>query len=395
MKNIFLILFFPFLIFTSDFFFLSYPSNVEGAEGAIVNPASIVELEGFNFFSALNFSYENSEYKKISSKEIEKLKGTIAGSYNISEDIAIGFAYFPLFSRNSNFKPDVPFRFNLRKFEYNLRELKGSIAIRVLNNLNLGFSIRQIKSNFSISKSEETPLIDGRRYEVLGFYNGKNDGISFEISWLLNIKENKFGFSFKPKRKINFGFNDFSVDFKPVGEIPNEILKKINTYYPSGGVKTSIYVPGEISISMTRGFKNLEASFCVQLLDWSSIEEITLDYKNETVDPSTGMEVLKDQKINLKLKDSINFKTLINYKFENDIKVFAEVALKSKERKKPVCAGFENGDGLEITFGGSYPMEFYELKGKFFGYYSFSFYKKNNDFYYTREVLGGGLSFSF
>ncbi len=395
MKYLLIILIFPLFIFSQDIFFSNYPSNVSGGEGAIINPSSMPELEGFQVFSSLNYSFEKTNFGNYSSREEKTFKGAISASVNITEDIAVGASIFPLFFQNSNFKEDVPFRFDLRKFEYSAKEMRGSIGIRVMNNLNVGFSLRQIDLDLSLSKSELSPELNGLYYEVQGSYKGSKKDISYELSSLYKYKDFKFAFIFRPQTKIIYNYSDFSVDFLPLGDIPEDILKTLKTYYPSGGVRTEAIIPQEIIISGTKFIKDFETSICLTWTGWSSWENIELDYKNETVDPSTGEDVLKDQEIDLKFKNSFKLKTLISYEFSNKLKTYFEILLREKITEKAYFAGLEMGNGAEFTLGASYPLKYSIFDGKVFGYYTFSIYEKNNDFDYKKNFLGAGLSFSF
>jgi long-subunit fatty acid transport protein len=395
MKKIFLIIFFAFNLFSQEGFFGSYPSNTGGGEGAILNPSSMVEFEGFQIFSYLNLSYEKTNFGNFGSKEEKSFKGVLSGSYNITEDIAVGGGIFPLFFQNSNFKKNSPFRFNLRKFEYNAEEMRASFGVRVLNNLNVGFSLRQIGLDLSFSKSELSPPIYGENYEVYGSYKGSKKGISYEISSLYKFKDIKFAFIFRPELKLTYGYNDFSVNFEPEENISEDTYKTLKTYYPSGGVKTEGLIPPEIIISGTKPIKDFEVSLCLIYTDWSSWNKLNFDYKNETVDPSTGEEVLKDQEISLNFKDSFKLKGLISYIFPNKLKGYFEILLKEKITENPSFPGLEMGNGVEFTLGASYPLKFKQFNGDVFGYYTFSIYEKNNDFDYKKNNLGAGLSFSF
>ncbi len=395
MKRIFLIVFFAFNLFSQEGFFGSYPSNTRGGESAILNPSSMVEFEGFQFFSSLNFSYEKSSYRNFNSKEEKGFKGIISGSYNITEDIAIGAGIFPFLFQNSNFKGDVPFRFNLRKFEYNAKEIRASLGIRTLNNLNVGFSLRQIDLDLAFSKSEISPEIDGRNYEVYGSYKGSKKGITFELSSLYKFKDYKFAFIFRPDLKISYGFNDFEVNFEPEEDTSEEVYKTLKTFYPSGGVKTESYIPQEIIISGTKPIKDFELSASLIYTKYSSWNKISFNYENETVDPSTGEDVLKDQEIDANFKDSFKLKALLSYEFPNKLKGYFEILLKEKIVKNPSFVGFEMGNGAEFTLGATYPLNFKQFDGNLLGYYTFSIYEKNDDFDYKKNNLGVGLFFSF
>lgn len=395
MKKIILIFLFSCSLLSQEVFFGSYPSNPSGGEGAILNPASMVEFEGFQVFSNLILSYEKSNFKNHASREEKSFKSSLSGSYNITEDIAIGAGIFPLLFQNSNFKKDVPFRFNLRKFEYNAKELRASLGLRVLNNFNFGFSLRQIELGLSFANSKLSPEIYGENYEVYGSYKGSKKGISYEISSLYKFKDLKFAFIFRPEVKISYGYGNFSVDFQPEEYVSENVYKTLKTYYPSGGAKTEGLIPMEIIISATKPYKNFEGSLCLIYTDWSSWRNLNFDYKNETVDPSTGEQILKDEEIPLKFKDSLKLKGLISYQFPNKLKGFFEILLKEKIVENPSFTGFEMGNGVEFTLGASYPLKFMQFDGNLYGFYTFSIYEKNNNFDYKKNYLGAGLSFSF
>lgn len=395
MKYFWLILLFPLFIFTQDFFTGSYPSSVEGGEGAILNPSFMPEKEGLQVFSSLNLFYERSEYQDYSFKEEKKFKGVVSASYNITEEIAVGAGVFPLFSYSGNFKKDVPFRYHLRKFEYDAEEIRASLGIRVMNNLNVGFALRQIDLNLSFSKSELSPEINGERYEVYGSYKGSKKDISFELSGFYKFKDYRFALIFRPETKIAYGFGDFSVNFAPSEYITEEIYKTLKTFYPSGGVKTEGYVPRQIIISATKPAGDFEISVCLLWTGWSSWNNLRFDYKNETIDPSSGEDVLKDQELKLNFKDSFNLKGLLTYKFSDKLKGYFEIILKERITDNPKFAGLEMGNGVEITLGASYPLKYSIFEGNVFGYYTFSFYQENEGFDYRRNLLGAGISFSF
>lgn len=395
MRYLWLIFLFPLFLFSQEFFVGSYPSSIEGGEGAILNPSFMPELEGLQVFSSLNLFYERSDYLDYSSKEKRKFKGLVSASYNITEEIALGAGIFPLLSYSSNFKKDVPFRYFLRKFEYDAEELRASLGIRVMNNLNVGFALRQIGLDLSLSKSELSPEINGERYEVYGSYKGSKKDISFELSGFYKFNDYKFALIFRPETKIAYGFGDFSVNFTPSEYIPEEVYKTLKTFYPSGGVKTESYIPQQIIISGTKPVRDFEVSLCLIWTGWSSWNNLRFDYKNETVDPSTGQDVLKDQEVKLHFKDSFNLKGLLTYEFQNRLKGYFEILLKEKIIDNAKFAGLEMGNGLELTLGASYPVEYYKFKGKVFGYYTFSLYEENRGFDYKKNLLGAGLSFSF
>lgn len=395
MKKIFFVFLLSFNLFSQEFFIVSYPSNVSGGEGAIINPSSMVELEGFQIFSGLNYSYEKTKAGDYSSKNEKNLKGFVSASYNITEDIAVGASIFPLFFQNSSFKMDAPFRYDLRKFNYNAEERRASLGIRVLSELNIGFSLRQIDLNFSLSKSELSPKIEDSNYEIQGNYKGQKKDISFELSSLYKYKDFKFALIFRPQCKITYSYSDFSVNFNPYGDISEEVLKTLKTYYPSGGVKTEAYIPQEVIFSGTKTVGLLETSISLSWTRWSSWKNIRLDYKNETIDPSTGEDVLKDQEIELKFTDSFKLKGLISYEFSNKLKAYFEIVLREKITDKAEFAGLEMGNGIEFTLAGSYPLKYSIFDGRVFGYYTFSFFEKNNNFDYKKNFLGAGLSFSF
>lgn len=395
MRYFILFFLFPFFLFSQEYFTGSYPSKVSGGEGAAINPSFMPELEGFQVFSSLNYLYERTDFSPFNSREEKRLKGFISGSYNITEDLAVGASIFPLFSYSSNFKKDVPFRYNLRKFSYDAEELRASLGIRVMNNLNVGFALRQIGLEMAFSKSELSPKINGENYEVYGSYKGSKKDISFELSGFYKFNDYNFALIFRPETKIAYGYGDFSVNFSTPDYLPEEIIKTLKTYYPSGGVKTEGYIPQEIIISGTKPIRDFELSLCLIWTGWSSYDNLRFDYKNETIDPSTGEDVLKDQELDLDFKDSFQLKGLLSYEFSNKLKGYFELLLKQKITEDPDFAGFEMGDGAEFTLGASYPIEYSIFKGKFFGYYTFSIYKENNGFDYKKNLLGAGLSFSF
>ncbi len=396
MKKILLILIFPGILFSQDFFIGSYPSNVEGGEGAIINPSAMVDLEGFQVFTSINGFYEKSNINNYKSFENKTFFPALGFSYNLTEDIALGISQSPLIINKSKYSKEVPFKDYLRKFELEEEEIKLSLGIRAMKNLNVGFSVREISTEFSFSKNETSPEINGNSHEVNGSYRGDKRDLSFEISSLYKFKDYNFAFIFRPEKKVSFGYGDFFVNFEPEEEIPEEVYKTLKTYYPSGGVKVNSLIPQEIIFSLTKKLnKNMETSFGLHWTKWSSWNGLNIDYKNETVNPSTNEDVLKDQELNLKYKDSFKLKALFSYLFSYDIKGYFEVVLRNEIVKKPIFAGFEGGAGIDLTIGASYPFKYGDFMGKFFGYYTFSYYEKNSNFDYRKNLLGVGISFSF
>lgn len=148
-------------------------------------------------------------------------------------------------------------------------------------------------------------------------------------------------------------------------------------------------------MSATKPAGDFEISVCLLWTGWSSWNNLRFDYKNETVDPSTGEDVLKDQEVKLNFKDSFNLKGLLTYEFQNKLKGYLEILLKEKITDNPQFAGLQMGNGAEFTFGASYPVEYSNIKGKVFGYYTFSLYEEKKGFDYKKNLLGAGLSFSF
>jgi len=377
------------------------PSSTAGAEAVLLNPAALADLEGMHGYFALQQIDQENEWKWGGGYEFRSIKAPFGVAWNMNDDWAFGLGMDTAYDGRFKINSVSPLRPFFRKFEFTVREWRGTVAYRVNDTFDIGLAIRHLNVDFSLAYPEYfgyAPPAGGNGWwlDIDAALSGEKDAWGAELSTLWKAKAFSLGFVFRPEVRFNFNSNDFGVVFTPSYLPDSEAEAILSTYFPDGGASTEAILPLHAEVSVTfPPWEGLRLSGAIGWTQWSRWDKIDLNYVNNTVNPQTGEPVLTDAQFDTAFQDAFSLTCLGVRSFGAGFDVYGRFDWQEKIGNNLIDSPQVPSDGIIITLGGRYPWKFGEFSLAMDAFYSFGIYSDNFGFDMNRNLLGAGLSVAY